>query len=131
MADRERSAADTTLGSIVLDSRGRGEIDLGPGAEFIAQNRRANYWRDKLGGTYVRHPRWGTYLRRAHVDQIGGTDRIRERVAPAKIVELGALVFVQLTERFDDALSAEADARRRAFEELLAPIVAPPRPQDA
>lgn len=118
--------ADTTFGSIILDSRWRGEIDLGPGPDFKLQNQRANYWRDKLGGTYVRHPRWGTYLRRHHIERVGGLDRIRAQVAPEAILQLGELVFIQLTP-LADALGPTCEAKRRAFEDLLAPIVAPRR----
>jgi hypothetical protein len=119
--------ADTTFGRIVVDSRWRGEIDLGPSPDISAQNLRESDWRDSLGGKYVRSPRWGTYLRTAHVEQVGGVDRIRSAVAPAKIVDLGALVFVQLTGRLEDATNEECEAKRRAFERVLAPLIAPSR----
>ena len=118
--------ADTTFGSIVVDSRWRGEIDLGPSPDFKVRNHRENYWREKLGGTYVRAPRWGTYLRKTHIDQVGGLDRIIAIVEPAKIVDLGAIVFVQLTERLDEAMSAECETKRRAFDAVLAPLAPPP-----
>ncbi|NVB85040.1 MAG: hypothetical protein HOV81_42125, partial [Kofleriaceae bacterium] len=36
-----------------------------------------------LGDTYVRHPRWGTYLKPAHVAAVGGRDKILDTVKPA------------------------------------------------
>jgi hypothetical protein len=44
---------------------------------------------------YIRHPRWGTYLHRSHLERVGGLDRVRELARPARIVELGDLVFLQ------------------------------------
>ena len=120
--------ADTMMGSIVRDSRWTGRTDLGPGDEFSAQNRRAKYWRDRLGATYVRNARWGTYLRDHHVEAIGGLDRIRREVDPARVTVLGPLVYFQLTETVDEGLTDACEAKRRAFDALLAPILPPPIP---
>jgi hypothetical protein len=119
--------ADTMMGSIVSDSRWTGRTDLGPGDEFSKQNRRANYWSDLLGATYVRNARWGTYLRDHHVEAIGGLDRIRREVEPARVTVLGPLVYFQLTETVDEALTDACEAKRRAFDTLLAPILPPPK----
>jgi hypothetical protein len=120
--------ADTSLMSIVSDSRWAGRTDLGPGDEFSEQNRRANYWCDLLGATYVRNARWGTYLRDHHVEAIGGLDRIRREVDPARVTQLGLLVYFQLTETVGDGLTDACEAKRRAFDTLLAPILPPPIP---
>jgi hypothetical protein len=119
--------ADLTFGSIILDSRWTGRTDLGPGPSFSEQNDRANWWRRELGASYVRNARWGTYLRDHHVEAIGGLDRIRREVAPARVTVLGPLVYFQLTETVDEALTDACEAKRRAFDTLLAPILPPPR----
>lgn len=116
---------DVTLNTRVTLSN----VDFEP-PDFPRQNSRAIFWRNKLGGTYVRHPRWGNYLGRAHLDTIGGLDRIRDEVAPARIVELGDLVFIQLTEDPHDAITAECERKRRALEAVMAPIVAPVAPRE-
>lgn len=120
--------ADIMLMSITRDSRWTGTTDLGPGEDFAAQNDRANYWRDLLGAKYVRNARWGTYLRDHHIDAVGGIDRIRREVEPARIDRLGELVYFQLTESIADAVDAACDAKRRAFDAVLAPILPPPIP---
>jgi hypothetical protein len=120
--------ADTSLTSIVSESRWNGRTDLGPGEDFSAQNDRAQYWRDLLGATYVRNARWGTYLRDHHVEAIGGLDRIRREVEPARVTVLGPLVYFQLTETVDEGLTDACEAKRRAFDVLLAPILPPPIP---
>jgi hypothetical protein len=120
--------ADTMMGSIVRDSRWTGDTDLGPGGEFSEQNDRANYWRDLLGATYVRNARWGTYLRDHHVEGIGGLERIRREVSPARVTQLGPLVYFQLTETVNEGLTDACEAKRRAFDVLLAPILPPPIP---
>ena len=61
---------------------------------------------------------------------IGGLDRIRDEGAPARIVELGNLVFIQLTEDLHDAIAAECERKRRALEAIMGPIVAPVAPRE-
>jgi hypothetical protein len=102
------------------------DVDFQP-PDYPRQNNRAIRVREKLGGTYVRHPRWGNYLGLEHVAKIGGIDRIRSEVAPAQLIELGKLVFIGLTEDPRDALTAECERKRAALELLMAPIVAPPQ----
>jgi hypothetical protein len=121
--------ADISLMRIVVDTRW-GVFDKGPPTEFALQNSRANYWRIELGGTYVRHPRWGTYLSRGHLDRIGGLDAVRAAVDGLLVRELGNLVYLQLTDRPEGALTAEGERRRQQLEAVMAPIVAPPRPQE-
>lgn len=120
--------ADVMLMSIVRDSRWTGTTDLGPGDDFAAQNDRANYWRDLVGAKYVRNARWGTYLRDHHIDTVGGLERIRREVEPARIDRLGELTYFQLTESIADALGPACAAKRRAFDTVLAPILPPPIP---
>jgi len=101
-------------------------VDFEP-PDYPRQNSRAIFWRDKLGGTYVRHPRWGNYLGREHIAKIGGLDRIRSEVAPGQLIELENLVFIGLTKDPRDALTADCERKRSALEALMAPIVAPPQ----
>ncbi|HEY6032680.1 MAG TPA: hypothetical protein VIV58_00435, partial [Kofleriaceae bacterium] len=105
-----------------------GTTDLGPGDDLAAQNDRAKYWRDLLGSKYVRNARWGTYLRDHHIEAVGGLERIRREVEPARIDRLGELVYFQLTESIVDAIGPACDAKRRAFDTVLAPILPPPIP---
>jgi hypothetical protein len=79
-----------------------------------------------LGDKYVRRPRWGTYLRPAHVAAIGGRDRILAVVKPPVVRDIGDLLYIQLSERVSEATSDQAKARYRAFVELVAPITMPP-----
>jgi hypothetical protein len=81
--------------------------------------------RTKLGIEYVRPPRWGTYLPDFAVAAAGGRDRIAEVVRPAVVTDVGPLLYVQLSDSIDDALSAPVEQKRRAFAELLAPVLPP------
>lgn len=80
----------------------------------------------QLGDKYVRHPRWGTYLKPEHVAAVGGRDKILDVVKPAVARDVGNLLYIQLTERVSEATNDVAKARYRAFAELLAPITVPP-----
>jgi hypothetical protein len=80
----------------------------------------------ELGHAYVRRPRWGTYLKPAHVAAVGGRERILEVVQPEVTRDVGALFYVQLTARVSDATSELAKQRAAAFANLLAPITMPP-----
>jgi hypothetical protein len=130
----ERMAhGDGTLSSTVLDTPSA-VYNLGVDETFELQNDRAIRARRQLGDKYIRHPRWGTYLRRAHLDRCGGLQRIRDTVPLAKVLELGGagdLVYLQCTEHPSGALTREGEQVRQALQDALAPIVAPPRPQEA
>jgi hypothetical protein len=124
--------SDNTFGGMVLDTP-NGDYNLGLRGVFETQRHRANYWRPELGGKYLRHPRWGTYLRREHLDRVGGLRRVRDAVPLARVLELGGagdLVYLQCTEHPAGALTAEGEGVRHALETVLKPIVAPARPQD-
>ena len=124
--------SDTTFIRTLLDTP-QATYNLGVRGAFELQRKRANYWRAELGDKYIRHPRWGTYLRRAHLDRVGGLERIRGEVPLAKILELGGagdLVYLQCTEHPAGALTPEGEQIRQKLEEVLEPIVAPPRPQE-
>jgi hypothetical protein len=126
------ASSDVTFGGTVIDSPA-GVKDLGVTKSFALQNARANYWRHELGNKYIRHPRWGIYLRRSHLDQVGGLERIRGTVSLVRVLELGGagdLVYLQCTEHPEGAMTVEGESVRRALEDVLAPIVAPPRPQE-
>lgn len=77
--------------------------------------------RGVLGSQRICPAQWGTYLSRAHVDQVG-RDKLVAAAAVAR--DVGELLYLQCSERAGDAFSAEALERRRALEALLAPITA-------
>jgi hypothetical protein len=81
--------------------------------------------RQELGNRYVRRPRWGTYLKPAHVEAVGGRAKILEVVKPPVAREVGDLFYVQLSEWVSEATSEAARERWHAFVELLAPITVP------
>ncbi|MCW5805488.1 MAG: hypothetical protein KIT31_24170 [Deltaproteobacteria bacterium] len=84
--------------------------------------------RDTLGVKYIRRPRWGTYLKPAHVEAVGGRDKLLAVVKPPVVREVGELLYVQLSERIADATAPDTRTRYRAFCDLVAPIVMPPVP---
>lgn len=114
---------DTWLTRMVLDTP-RGDTALNELPEDVdAQIGLLQTWWKKVGRTYARHPRWGTYLNAAHVEAIGGVERIRAEVQPARIDAVGGLTYIQLTESIDTGMATEAGARRRALQTLMAPIL--------
>lgn len=122
---------DTWLTRMVLDTPQR-DINLGLPERFSDQISLVSQWWKFLGRTYARHPRWGTYLNDGHLAAIGGIERVRAEVAPARVERVGELTYLQLTESIETALTAEAGARRERLEALMAPIlVGAPRPADA
>ena len=129
-----QAIGDTWLTRIILDTP-TGDLDLGTPGAFVAQRDLASSHRYVLGRTYARHPRWGTYLHAGHIAAIGGVDRIRAVVEPAVIAPVGPLTYVQLTPSIATAMTAEAEAKRQAFEQLMAPILpgaaVPPPPPGA
>lgn len=119
----DMAIADTWLTRIVLDTP-RGDIPLNDlPVDFNGQSDLLRKWWKKLGRTYARHPRWGTYLNSAHVAAIGGLDRIRDEVQPARIEAVGELTYIQLTESIETGMSAAAGERRRKLQALMAPIL--------
>jgi hypothetical protein len=88
----------------------------------VARVQQGRRW---LGSKYTRPPAWGTYLKREHVEAIGGRGRIVEVVQPPVMRDVGELLYVQLSERAEDAMAADTLARKRAFWELLAPVTVP------
>ena len=93
------------------------------------ESHRINHVRNKLGDRYVRFPGWATFLRPAHVDAIGGREKLLAVVKPPVVHEVGDLLYVQLSASVDDAHAPETEARRQAFIDLLAPILVPePQP---
>ncbi|NVB80738.1 MAG: hypothetical protein HOV81_20245 [Kofleriaceae bacterium] len=84
--------------------------------------------RRDLGERYVRFPGWATFLRSAHVDAIGGREKLLATVNPPVVHDVGDLLYLQLSASVDDALSDETQARRRALIELLTPIIVPLAP---
>lgn len=124
----DHAVSDTWQIRMVLDTP-KGDFDLGLPAEFSAQLSALSKWGYLLGDTYARHPRWGTYLHPGHVEAIGGVERIRAEVAPARLDAVGDLLYVQLTESIDTGRSALATEKRLALEALMAPILlGAPRP---
>lgn len=90
------------------------------------ESSRVNRVRNELGERYVRPPAWATFLRRAHVDAVGGRDHLLATVQPPVVHDCGDLLYIQLSASVDDALAPETEARRRTFADLLAPITVPP-----
>lgn len=117
-----QAVSDTWLTRMVLDTP-RGDINLGLPADFAAQIDLVGTWRRDVGGTYARHPRWGTYLHAAHVAAIGGVEKVRAVVDPARIDTIGPLMYIQLTDSIESALTAEAGEKRGALQTLMAPIL--------
>lgn len=113
---------DTWRVRTILDTP-RGDHNLGLPADFETQIDLLAKWEKFLGRTYARHPRWGTYLNAEHVAAIGGVERIRAEVQPARIDPVGELTYIQLTASIDTGLTAEAGEKRRRLQELMAPIL--------
>jgi hypothetical protein len=125
---------DTWLTRMVLDTP-KGDIALNDLPEdFESQIDLLQRWRKRLGRTYARHPRWGTYLNATHVAAIGGVERIRAEVQPARIDPVGDLTYIQLTDTIETGMSPQAGERRRKLQALMEPILLgagqPPRPAD-
>lgn len=119
----DMAIGDTWLTRVILDTP-KGDTPLNdPPGEFMVQRELLKKWSHKLGRTYARHPRWGTYLNGAHVAAIGGVDRIRTEVQPARIEAVGELTYVQLTDSIGTGMSGVADERRRKLQALMAPIL--------
>lgn len=89
------------------------------------ESARINRVRDELGDRYVRPPGWATFLRRDHLDAVGGRARLLEVVQPPVVQDVGELLYVQLS-ALADALAPATAARRGALADLLAPITVPP-----
>ncbi|MBZ0232168.1 MAG: hypothetical protein K8M05_07420 [Deltaproteobacteria bacterium] len=119
---------DTWLTRMVLDTPS-GDIDLGLPEAFQEQISLVSQWRKLMGRVYARHPRWGTYLHDGHLAAIGGVERVRAEVEPARIERVSDLTYIQLTDSIDTGLTPLAGERRRRLEHLMAPIlVGAPRP---
>lgn len=116
---------DVTLIRTILDTRW-GEYNISLPPAFAEQCGLVRSERKFIGKTWARHPRWGTYLNAAHVAAIGGIERIRAEVAPARIEPVGDLTYIQLTESWLTALAPETEQRRHALEQLMAPIIVRP-----
>jgi len=114
--------SDTWLTRVVLDTPTR-DYNLGLPDKYQDQISLLDQWSKKLGRTYARHPRWGTYLNAEHVAAIGGTDRIRAEVQPATIEAVGDLTYIQLTPTIETAMTAEAGEKRRRLEAVMEPIL--------
>lgn len=118
----DQAIGDTWLTRTILDTPGR-DVNLGLPANYDAQMDLVSRFRHELGRAYARFPRWGTYLHAGHLAAIGGLERVRAVVDPAVVQPVGALTYLQLTPSVDSAQSPEAEAKRRALEELMAPIL--------
>ena len=119
----DHAIRDTWLTRMILDTP-KGDTPLNDLPEdFESQINLLQKWWSKVGRTYARHPRWGTYLNAGHVAAIGGVERIRAEVQPARIDAVGELTYIQLTDSIETAMSAEAGERRRALQALMAPIL--------
>ncbi len=79
-------------------------------------------WRDNLGVGHLRHPRWGTYLNKNHIEKLGGVALIQKKIDPFLVKDFGGLTFFQLTS-IEDCLSLNAEEKRLAFSELAKPLL--------
>jgi len=114
---------DTWRTRMVLDTP-RGDLPPNPlPADLDPQIAPPGEWQKTLGLTYARHPRWGTYLHARHIAAIGGVERIRAEVAPAKIEAVGELTYIQLTESIETAMTAVSGEKRLRLQALMAPII--------
>lgn len=118
----EMAIGDTWLTRTVIDTPAR-DYNLGLPENFSAQVDLIQRWKKFLGRTYARHPRWGTYLNTEHLTQIGGIERIRADVEPARIDQVGELTYIQLTDSVETALTPLAGERRQRLEALMTPII--------
>ncbi|NVB80739.1 MAG: hypothetical protein HOV81_20250 [Kofleriaceae bacterium] len=84
--------------------------------------------RKHLGDRYVRFPGWATFLRSAHVEAVGGRDKLLAVVRPPVVHDVGDLLYIQLSVSVEEALLPETEARRQALIELLSPIIVPMPP---
>jgi hypothetical protein len=66
------------------------------------------------------------FTHKQHVAAAGGRDRL-VAVVGGHARDVGDLLYLQLTTSPADAGSAEAEARRSALADLLAPFTVPPR----
>ena len=74
----------------------------------------------------MRFPGWATLLRSAHVDAIGGREKLLSVVKPPVVHDVGDLLYIiQLSSSVEDALAPETEARRQALVALLNPIIVP------
>lgn len=89
------------------------------------ESHRINHARELLGDRYVRFPGWATFLRRAHVDAVGGREKLLAIVKPPVVHDVGDLLYIQLSASVEDALAPETEARRQALIALLEPIIVP------
>ncbi len=134
----ELSAAIDTPNAVILASDNERAIiamlyHTGGGPFRVGEHRdtpryeihRVNRARDWLGGKFTRPPGWGTYLAPEHLAAIGGRERIAEVAQPAVMRDVGRLLYVQLSERAEDAMQPEIIARKRALWELMAPVTVP------
>ena len=123
-----QALSDTSLTGITLDTP-KGDIELGVAGKFNEQRSKTSEWRKFIGVTYARYPRWGTYLNDAHVAAVGGVDKIRGEVSPVRLERVGRCTYIQLTDTFDTAFTAEAVDRRNRLEALMAPILVGAAPE--
>lgn len=96
-----------------------------PWPEQVMRMKGENAWH--LGTRYMRFPRWGTLVSHDHVAALGGLDAIVAAIGPARTQPLSGGVFIQLTDSPTTAMGDDAMAKQRAFIELAAPLLPPPR----
>lgn len=116
----DRASEDTSMNSM------RSSRDKLP-EPYLSENRLTTmYSGTRLGANMVRPPRWGTYLAKHWVEQIGGTEAVERAAAPFLIRDCGgSVVYIQLTSSIEDSMSDECEQKRRALCKLMGPILPP------
>jgi len=107
---------------VAVETGFNSDVSVHPNPDEIDRYARVS---PQLGDTYVRAPRWGTYLSPRHLDAVGGRAKVIAEVQPASVREIGQLTYFQLSERVEDALSSATEAKRAKFEALVAPLLPP------
>ena len=92
-----------------------------PHAVIFARADERHVWSLLYGNRSHRPPEWGTSLSRAHVDRLG-RDALVAAAAAAR--DVGDLLYLQASERADEALGSEATRRVEALRAVVGRISA-------
>ena len=111
------AAEPTHAAAIAIASHGGGD----PGSDLERRARPIAIARHTWGPK-ARAPEWGTFIKRAHVDAIGGVEAIRVAAEPHRLLEHDDLIYVQLTS-YQDALAPICAQRLGRLDALMTPVL--------